>query len=85
MSDRELRALRISNTTGTTKSETPVEDMTVDRTAMATTATQANPYRDVIGLSSTEGKKMYQNQLKVCQMTKNMMVILNISSSLLSM
>ena len=66
MSNRELAALGISlpvtatdataagHTTETTTADTNI----VNRSMLATTATQVNPYHDVVDLSSPEGKKL---------------------------
>ena len=51
----------------------------------ATTDTQVNTHNDDVGLHHRPMKRNYaKQQLKVYQTTKNMMVMLNKSSSLLS-
>ena len=68
MSNRELAALEVSlpvistdaatagSTTETTTVDTNIENIKMS----ATTATQVNPYHDVIELSSPQGKKLHQ-------------------------
>lgn len=58
MSDRELRELGIS-LPGDTPDTNTVEK-TIDGTTMAATATQVNPYHEVIDLLSPKGKNLHQ-------------------------
>ena len=60
MSNRELRALGVIQTNPITESTGTESTNNTVTMATAITATQVNPFHDVIDLSSAEGKKLYQ-------------------------
>ena len=56
MSIRELRALGIN----INNSDTNTMNQNIEPTIMVTTASQVNPFHNVIDINTTEGKKLHQ-------------------------